>query len=102
MIIAAHGGTYPDAGVMAARPATAPAAMPTPDGFFFRHHSKPIQASIAVDAPSCVFTSAYAATPPAELALPALKPNQPNQRMPAPRSTSGTLCGRSSCLVRLR
>ena len=37
---------------------------------------------------------AVAASEPADKALPALKPNQPNQSMPAPRSTSGMLCGR--------
>ena len=31
---------------------------------------------------------------PAAMALPALKPNQPNHRRPAPSSTNGTLCGR--------
>ena len=29
-----------------------------------------------------------------DFAEPALKPNQPNQRMPAPSSVNGTLCGR--------
>src|SRR5262249_278018 len=30
-------------------------------------------------------------------ALPALKPNQPNQSSPAPSRTNGTLCGRNAC-----
>src|SRR5262249_62080137 len=93
MTIAAHGCTYPDAGVIAARPATAPVAMPTPDGLLRRHHSTPIQASIAVLAPSWVFTSAYPASDPEGTALPALKPNPPNHKIPTPSSTSGTLCG---------
>src|ERR1022692_2165903 len=96
MTIAAHGGTYPDAGVIAASPATAPAAIPTPVGLPRRHHSTAIQASIAVEPPSWVLTSAEVATDPAESALPALKPNQPNHKIPAPSSTSGMLCGRSS------
>ena len=40
-----------------------------------------------------MFTNANAATPFAASALPALKPNQPNHRRPAPRATYGTLCG---------
>ncbi len=61
-----------------------------------------IQASIAAQAPSWVFTRAYPATFPADSALPALKPNQPNHKIPAPSSTSGTLWGRSSGWLRLR
>jgi hypothetical protein len=33
------------------------------------------------------------ARPPAARALPALNPNHPNQRMPPPSITIGTLCG---------
>ena len=33
--------------------------------------------------------------PLAASALPALKPNQPNQSRPAPSSVNGTLCGSS-------
>ena len=40
-----------------------------------------------------VFVNASAARPFAASAEPALKPNQPNHRSPAPKSTSGTLCG---------
>ena len=42
----------------------------------------------------CVLIIAVAARDPAESADPALKPNQPNQSIPAPKSTSGILCGR--------
>ncbi len=41
-----------------------------------------------------MFTKASAAMPLAASALPALKPNQPNQSRPAPSSVNGTLWGR--------
>ena len=41
-----------------------------------------------------MFTQTPAASVPAPRAEPALKPNQPNQRMPAPIMTSVRLCGR--------
>jgi hypothetical protein len=41
-----------------------------------------------------VFTNVTAAGVPAASADPALKPNQPNHSSPAPRNTSGMLCGR--------
>ena len=43
---------------------------------------------------SIVVASARPAIGLAASALPALKPNQPNQRSPAPSSTVGMLCGR--------
>src|SRR5262245_45428024 len=42
-----------------------------------------------------VAVNARAAIPFAATALPALKPNQPNQSTPAPSSVNGTLCGKS-------
>ena len=44
-------------------------------------------------APRCVVTNASAASLPEVRALPALKPNQPNQRSPAPVSVIVRLCG---------
>ena len=88
---AAQAATYPAAGVMAASPATAPVARPTPEGFPRRNHSTAIQTTMPADAPNWVFTSALVATGPALPALPALNPNHPNQRIPAPSRTSGTL-----------
>ena len=44
-----------------------------------------------------VLAKARAAMPLAARALPALKPNHPNQRRAAPSSTKGTLCGSSAC-----
>ncbi len=40
--------------------------------------------------------------PLAATALPALKPNQPNQSRPEPSSTNGTLCGSSAGLLVVR
>src|SRR6266851_9976956 len=91
IINAADGGTYPEAGVTAANPATAPVAMPMPEGFRLRTHSTAIHVTMPAHAPSWVLTSAASPTEPAEPALPALNPNHPNQRMPAPSRTSGTL-----------
>jgi hypothetical protein len=50
---------------------------------------------VIVAAPAAVFVtrSAFAARPFAESAEPALKPNQPNQRRPAPRTVIGMSCG---------
>ena len=41
----------------------------------------------------CVLTSAWAATPLAARDEPALKPIQPNHKMPVPSMVSGRLCG---------
>ena len=46
-----------------------------------------------MQAASCVLTSAWAATLPADRAEPALKPNQPNHSTPAPTRVSGSECG---------
>ena len=45
---------------------------------------------------SIVVVKASAAMLLAASALPALKPNQPNQSRPAPSSVNGTLCGASA------
>jgi hypothetical protein len=44
------GPTTPEAGVIAARPAIAPVAMPSTEGFLCRSHSMNIQVSAAVEA----------------------------------------------------
>src|SRR5207244_2210515 len=90
---APQGSTKPDAGVMVAKPATAPVAAPIVVARPWRRRSAIIQASIAAAAPNCVLTNALEASPLAAKALPALKPNHPNHRIPAPRITSGTLWG---------
>src|SRR5215510_15100528 len=81
---AAHGATKPAAGVIPTRPATRPEATPSAVGFLRCAHSTATQARAPAAAPTWVFTSASDASPPEVSALPALKPNQPNQRTPAP------------------
>src|SRR5207245_9485501 len=78
--------TYPDAGVIATRPATAPAAAPRTLGAPLCSQETVIQVSAAIAAAVLVTTNAFAASPPALIALPALKPNHPNQRRLAPRT----------------
>src|SRR2546425_12039201 len=85
--------TYPDAGVIATSPATAPAAAPRTLGAPLCSHETVIQVSAAIAAAVFVTTKALAASPPAVIALPALKPNQPNQRSDAPRAVMGASCG---------
>ena len=48
---------------------------------------------VAAAAAMLVTVNALAARPPAVSAEPALKPNQPNHRRPAPRTVIGTSCG---------
>ena len=48
---------------------------------------------VAAAAAVLVTTNALAARPPALTADPALNPNQPNHRRPAPRTVIGTSCG---------
>src|SRR3989475_10464833 len=96
MMIDGIGPTYPDAGVIATRPQTAPTAIPTADGFPFRTQSVSIQLTPAPDAARFVTTSAFTASASARRPLPALKPNHPNQSTEAPRITYGMLLGRLS------
>src|SRR5256885_12600884 len=78
--------TYPDAGVIATSPATAPAAAPRTLGAPLCSHETVIQVSAAIAAAVLVTTKAFAPRPPAVVALPALKPNQPNHRSDPPRT----------------
>src|SRR3989440_7395756 len=89
----AHGAMYPQAGVIATRPATAPEDAPTMVGLPLIH-STMIQPSSAAAVAHWVFTNATAVTPSAVSSDPALNPNQPNHSRPAPSATIGTLCGR--------
>src|SRR5579864_4508035 len=86
-------GTYPAHGVMHASPATAPVNAPTRLGLPCRHHEIASHVHMAIDPAMSVFKNAWAATPFAERAEPALNPNQPNQRSAVPRATYATLCG---------
>src|SRR5437764_1457789 len=60
MTIDGIGPTYPEAGVIATRPHTAPTEMPTADGFPFRIQSVSIQLTAAAAAARFVTTSAAA------------------------------------------
>src|SRR5688572_14214943 len=88
---APSGPTKPAAGVMATKPATNPDATPRLVGLSCLIHSTQAHETAAAAAAMCVLTSASAAPAPADKALPALKPNQPNQSSPAPSNVSGKL-----------
>src|ERR671912_708381 len=83
----------PAAGVTATRPTTIAVAQPTAVGLPERIMSRKVQTTSVAAGASIVVTNAKLAIGLAATALPALKPNQPNQRRPAPSSTVGTLCG---------
>src|SRR2546427_12695593 len=85
--------TYPDAGVIATSPTTRPVAAPTAVAFPVRNQSRQAHVTMAIAAAVLVLVKASAASPLAARADPALKPNQPNHRSPAPSRTSGTVCG---------
>src|SRR4030095_7385686 len=89
----ASGVTKPDAGVIATSPATAPLAMPSTVGLPRLSHSASIQLSVAAAVAVLVATKAETARPFEASALPALKPNQPNQSSAAPVTVKGRLCG---------
>src|SRR5437763_14968056 len=96
MRIEAQTSTKPAAGVIATRPATAPAAAPSTLGAPLCSHDTVIQVSAAIAAAVFVTTNALAARPPAVIALPALKPNQPNQSRDAPWTVMVASCGSSA------
>src|SRR4051812_34523298 len=91
MRIADVGLTYPDPGVIATSPATAPLAAPNMVGLPRTTHSAFIQVRVAVAAAVLVTTKALVASPFAPSADPALNPNHPTQSMPAPITVNGTL-----------
>ena len=78
---------------MATRPATAPEMMPSTEGLPLAIHSANIQARAAAAVAICVTAIAMPARPPAEVAEPALKPNQPTHSSEAPITASVRLCG---------
>lgn len=86
----------PQAGVMATMPATADETTPIVLTLPVRHFSARGQVTMAPAAPSWVLMKAAAALPWSVSAEPELNPNQPDQRRPAPTTTSGMLLGRSS------
>src|SRR5512139_1330330 len=78
---------------MATSPATHPDAAPRTVGFPRWIHSARVHERVAAAAAMWVATNAEVDSSPAASALPALKPNQPNQRMAAPRTVIGRLWG---------
>ena len=79
--------------MIATRPATAPDAAPRVVAWPLRIFSTINQVSMAAAGAKIVLAMAWAATPLAARAEPALKPVQPNQRMPVPRIVNGRLWG---------
>ena len=92
--IAAQIGMYPALLVTAASPTTKPVEQPISVGFPLLIVSISIQDSIPAAAAVFVVIKARTAISLAAPALPALKPNHPNQSRLAPSRTNGTLCGR--------
>ena len=80
---------------MATSPTTIAVAAPTAVDFPSRNQSSRVHTTSVPAGASIVVTNARPAIGLAASALPALNPNQPNHSRPEPRSTSGTLCGRS-------
>src|SRR5438876_12171837 len=93
MRIAPVGSTYPHAGVITARPPTAPEQNPRTLGFPRQTYSSIAQVNDATAVASVVVVKALAAIPSAPSALPALKPYQPTQSIPVPTMQSTMLCG---------
>ena len=78
---------------MATSPATAPVTQPRTVGLPRCTHSMSAQERPVTAAAEWVVTKALAASPDAPSALPALKPNHPNQRSEPPSRVMGTLWG---------
>src|SRR5512147_2019240 len=93
MTRALSGATNPEAGVIATSPATHPDAAPRTVGLPLWIHSANTQDRVAAAAAEWVATNALVDSSPAASALPALKLNQPNQRMAAPSTVIGRLWG---------
>src|SRR3954447_7939509 len=97
------GVTSPAHGVMATSPATAPVQAPRTVAFPLCSASIRHQLTVAAAAAVLVLTKAATAEVLAARALPALKPNQPNQSRPVPSAVIVRLCGFiSSCPSPLR
>src|ERR1700712_4616754 len=93
MMIDPPGSTNPDAGVIAARPATAPDTAPNTEGLPLAIHSANIQPRAAAAVAICVTAIAIPARPLAPTAEPALKPNQPTHSSDAPITARDRLNG---------
>src|SRR5262245_4352132 len=85
--------TNPQAGVITTNPATAPEQKPRILGLPLKMYSRSGHTKEATAVASVVVVKAFAATPSAATALPALNPYQPTQSMPVPTIHSTMLCG---------
>ena len=85
--------TKPAQGVMATSPATMPEQTPSVVGWPSFSHSTKVHTNPPAAAATKVFRKATAAMPSADSAEPALKPNQPKNRMPVPSIVIVRLCG---------
>src|SRR5882724_1007567 len=77
---------------MTTKPATAPEQNPSTLAFPRKTYSSIAQVKDAIAVASVVVVNAFAAMPSAPSALPALKPYQPTQSIPAPTMHSMVLC----------
>src|SRR6185312_16812436 len=93
MITEPLGVMKPQAGVTTTKPATAPEQKPRMEGLPRVIHSSIGQTKEATAVAIVVVVNAFAATPSAATAEPALKPYQPTQSMPVPGMQSTMLCG---------
>ena len=94
MMSAPEALTAAHAGVIATKPATTPEAAPRLVACPSRSFSTRSHANTAAAVAPIVLRRAKPAVPFDAIADPALKPNQPNHKRPAPSITSGRLCGR--------
>ena len=93
MASAPIGPTKPEAGVIATRPATAAGDNAQCAGFAVSHPLQRTSRSGGGGGGDLGDQHRHAGAPFGASALPALKPNQPTQSMPAPTSVSDRLCG---------
>src|SRR5437899_10478690 len=88
---AVAGDTKPAAGVIVARPATAPVSKPRNFGFFETRQSTSNNAMAANEAAMSVLMNANAVVELTRKSEPALKPYKPKQRYSVHNTTSGML-----------
>src|SRR5262249_59553334 len=91
IITAPFAATYPQAGVITTRPATAPEQNPSTLGFPCRVYSSMAHVNEATAVASVVVMNAFAAIPSGASALPALQPYHPTHSKPAPTMQSTLL-----------
>ena len=92
-IVAQRGSTKPAAGVMATKPATIPEAAPRALAFPILIYSAISQPMSPAPVATWVLVNARTAISSAASTLPALNPNHPNHKSPAPRRVRGRLWG---------